>query len=131
MDPNDAGETTLGQAISKYLSAVPSAEREPLARELSRFARWIGPEMVVKRIAPIDVSRYQEQQPESSVDINGRLEPVKTFLTSLKTQKLTDINLGAHIRLQRAARVRGGQQSSQAEAPELRITEQGFVLLTQ
>lgn len=131
MGPGDASDTTLGQAISTYLSGVPATEREPVARELSRFARWIGPDVMVSRIAPIDVSRYQEQLPESSVDINGRLEPVKIFLTSLKTRKLTDVNLGAHIRLQRAPRKRAGNQTSQADTPEVRITEQGFVLLTQ
>jgi transcription elongation factor GreA len=131
LGPSDTSETTLGQVISKYLSGVPPAVREPIARELSRFARWIGPEMAISRIAPIDVSRYQEHLPESSVDINGRLEPVKTFLTSLKTRKLTDVNLGAHIRLQRAPRPRTGQQAGQGDTPEVRITEQGYALLTQ
>jgi transcription elongation factor GreA len=76
------------------------------------------------------VSRYQEQFPDSSVDVNSRLEPVKLFLTSLKTQKLTPVNLGAHIRLQRQSARRQRTGSGQTIAEEIRITEQGFALLT-
>ena len=92
IDPSN-GAQRLGQAISGYLSTIPLAERESTARELGRFARWLGTDTVVSQISPVDVSRYQEQFPESSVDVNARLQPVKSFLTSLKSQKLTPTNL--------------------------------------
>jgi transcription elongation factor GreA len=120
------GTPRLGQAISSYLSTVPLPERETTARELGRFARWVGTDAIVGQISAVDVSRYQEQFPESSVDVNGRLMPVKSFLTSLKTQKLTATNLGAHIRLRRApTRARTAAEREQ-EPEETRITEEGF-----
>jgi transcription elongation factor GreA len=120
------GTPRLGQAISSYLSTVPLPERETTARELGRFARWVGTDAIVGQISAVDVSRYQEQFPESSVDVNGRLMPVKSFLTSLKTQKLTATNLGAHIRLRRAStRARTAAEREQ-EPEETRITEEGF-----
>src|SRR5581483_10651667 len=85
---------TVGQAISAYVPSVPLSDRELTSRELSRFSRWIGTDTPIARITPIDVSRYQEQFSESSVDLNKRLEPVKAFLTHLKTQKATTVNLG-------------------------------------
>ena len=134
MQPTDQSNGTpkLGQAITSYLSALPLSEREATARELGRFARWLGADTVVTQISPVDVSRYQEQFPESSVDVNSRLQPVKSFLTSLKSQKLTATNLGAHIRLRRTTtRARSAAEREQAEAGPIRITEEGFARLQQ
>jgi transcription elongation factor GreA len=130
-DPSN-GTPKLGQAISGYLSTLPLPEREATARELGRFARWLGTDTTVSQISPVDVSRYQEQFPESSVDINSRLLPVKSFLMSLKSQKLTATNLGAHIRLRRApTRARALTAREQAEAEPVLVTEEGFTRLQQ
>jgi transcription elongation factor GreA len=130
LDADSDGSQRLGQAISNYLSGLPIAERETAARELGRFARWIGSDSPLNAITPVDVARYQEQFPESSVDINGRLEPVKAFLTSLKTRKLTAVNLGAHIRLRRPPARRRVGTENRPEPEVVRVTEQGFALLT-
>jgi transcription elongation factor GreA len=119
----------LNQVIATYLSNLPTTQREVTARELSRFSRWLGPEIPVDAITPVDVSRYQEQFSESSVDVNSRLEPVKTFLTSLKSQKLTPVNLGAFVRLKRTAAKRRASDNLQSEPEEVRITEEGYELL--
>jgi transcription elongation factor GreA len=130
-DPVSSGTPKLGQAISSYLSTVPVADREATARELGRFARWLGADTVVTQITPVEVSRYQEQFPESSVDVNGRLQPVKAFLTSLKSQKLTSANLGAHIRLRRMTTRGRAVDRDQPPEAEVRITEEGFSRLHQ
>jgi transcription elongation factor GreA len=124
-DASSSAPLRLGQAISSYIPTVPVAEREATARELGRFARWVG-DIELARITPVDVARYQEQFAESSVDVNGRLLPVKTFLTRLKAQKLTDANLGAHIRLRRPPARRRQQDNRQPEAETIRVTEEGF-----
>jgi transcription elongation factor GreA len=129
-DPRTSAPERLGQAISDYLSRIPLESREDTARELGRFARWLGVDVPLARITPIDVQKYQEQFPESSVDINRRLEPVKIFLTSLKTQKLTSVNLGAHIRLRRPSTRRRASDSTLPEPEQVLVTEQGFAALT-
>jgi len=124
------GNQTLGQAIGSYVPGIPLEERELTSRELSRFSRWLGTDTPISGITPVDVSRYQEQFSESSVDLNRRLEPVKTFLTSLKTQKVTSVNLGAYIRLRRPpAKRRGAGRLDEPE--EVRITEQGYAALSE
>ena len=121
----------LSQVIGTYLSTLPQAQRETTARELSRFSRWIGPDTPVDRITPIDVDRYQEQFSETTVDINARLEPLKSFLTSLKTRKLTATNLGAQIRLKRPPVSRRAADTKVRDEPEeIRVTEEGFAKLT-
>ncbi len=129
-DPHTSAPERLGQAISEYLSRTPLEDRENAARELGRFARWLGVDVPLSRITPIDIQKYQEQFPESSVDINRRLEPVKAFLTSLKTQKLTTVNLGAHIRLRRPAARRRASNNNFPEPEQVLVTEQGYAALT-
>jgi transcription elongation factor GreA len=121
----------LGQAISGYLGSLPEERKESASRELGRFARWLGVGVGLQQITAADVSRYQEQFPESSVDINGRLEPVKTFLTSLKAQRLTAVNLGAHIRLKRPSARRGTALAGRDEPEEVRITQEGYDALAE
>lgn len=129
--PSDAS-LQLGQAIASYLYTLPLANREATSRELGRFARWIGNDTPLRLIRPADVGRYQESLPESSVDINQRLEPLKAFLTSLKTNKLTDVNLAAHVRLRRTTARRASALSDGAREPELvRMTEAGHAALTE
>jgi transcription elongation factor GreA len=127
---NGSDVILLSQAISSYIAAVPMADREDTARELNRFGRWLGTDTPLDRITPVDVARYQEQFPESSVDINRRLEPVKTFLTSLKTQKLTAVNLGAQIRLRRPPTKRRAVENNRPEPEVVRVTEEGHARLS-
>src|SRR5438067_51554 len=131
VDIRTSENPTLGQAISAYVSAIPLTERELTSRELSRFSRWLGTDTPIARITPVDVSRYQEQFSESSVDLNRRLEPVKTFLTSLKTQKTTSVNLGAYIRLRRPSARKRVAGAKNDEPEEVRITEQGYAALSE
>ncbi|HZT08134.1 MAG TPA: transcription elongation factor GreA [Chloroflexota bacterium] len=134
MRSNDtqANESTrLGEAISAYIQTLATEDRELTSRELSRFGRWLGTDVLVSRITAVDVSRYQEQFSESSVDLNRRLEPVKAFLTNLKTQKVTSINLGAHIRLRRPPARKRAPSERKDEPEQVRITERGFAALTE
>lgn len=120
----------LGQAISAYLSTLPQPGRQPIAQELARFSRWLGPDLPIARINPLDVARYQEQLPESSVQVNRRLVPVKDFLTHLRSQKLTTTNLAAHVRLKRQPAGRSGTAREGQEPETIRLTQEGHVRLT-
>jgi transcription elongation factor GreA len=121
----------LRQAIAHYLSTLPQEDRESASRELARFSRFIGNDIPVQRIRAADVGRYQESLPESSVDINQRLEPLKIFLTHLKMKmKVTEINLGAHVRLKRTAGKRNGAGSG-PEVQAVRMTAEGYAALSE
>ena len=129
-DPSD-GSLPLGKAIAGYVSTLPVAERESNTRELGRFARWLGASVPIEKIRPADVGRYQEAQPESAIDVNQRLEPLKAFLAYLRAQKLIKVNLGAHVRLKRASQ-RRSLSGRPSEDPEMvRMTSEGYAALQQ
>ncbi len=96
-----AEDRTLSQAISDYLGRTDVQEREAAAQELNRFQRWYGGHVSMRSIAPIDIDRYQEHLAQSGLDGSARLEHLKAFLTYARKQRLTDVNLGALVRLRR------------------------------
>lgn len=129
-DPSD-GSLPLGKAIAAYVSTLPVADRESNTRELGRFARWLGASVPIEQIRPADVGRYQEAQPESAIDINQRLEPLKAFLAYLRNQKLIKVNLGAHVRLRRATQRKSSGAPGSEDAQVVRMTSEGYAALAQ
>lgn len=127
-NPSDTS-LPLGKAIATYVSTLPVPERESNTRELARFARWLGASVPIEQIRPADVGRYQESQPESAIDINQRLEPLKAFLAYLRNQKLTNVNLGAHVRLRRASQRKSAGGSASEDPQVVLMTNEGYAAL--
>lgn len=119
----------LAKAIAAYVSTLPIPDRESNTRELGRFARWFGGSIPVQQIRPADVGRYQEGQTESTIDVNQRLEPLKAFLTYLKNQKVTKVNLAAHVRLRRANQRKAGRSGADDGPQIVRMTTEGYAAL--
>lgn len=70
-----------------------------------------------------EAEKYQQFLLDTGVNAPSRVEPLKTFLVDLKTKKLTDVNLGAGLRVKR----RGGSAQAQRErAQAFEITQEGF-----
>jgi len=72
--------------------------------EINRFVRHIGqidpyPDHQASRF-----ERYQNYLTDTVGDAATRVEALKTFLNDLKAKKLTEINLGAGLRVRRKGR---------------------------
>jgi transcription elongation factor GreA len=116
-------DLTLSQAISRYLRSVDAADRNLVAQELSRFARWYGGERPIRSIAPGDLERYQDQL--SSTGGNpGRLEPLRQFFVDARQQKLLAQPLATHIRVRRKTGSRLANETAVLETVEL--TQAGY-----
>lgn len=76
----------------------------------------------------LDVDRYQQLLLDTGVDTSARIEPLKAFLTDLKTRKLTEVNLGAVLRVRRRG---AGGQARKEEAAVVEITREGYEQLRQ
>ncbi len=115
---------TLTDAITAYIARVPLTERDHVARELNRFARWFGFDKPLNAIRPIDLERYQEQLGQTGIDPR-RLEPLRGFLSDARTRKLLETSLAVHVRIRGKKGVgKGGGRS--LEAPTLEMTEAGY-----
>jgi transcription elongation factor GreA len=112
---------SLGEAAVRYLSSLPPQEREASQQEVYRFVRWYGWERPISALTPPEVGNYAERLADQAVDMK-KLEPVRSFLTFARKDRLTPINLSVHLRAKKApARV-----SQAGEAPQLSLlTEEG------
>ena len=116
-------DLTLSQAISRYLRSVDEADRNFVAQELSRFARWYGGERPVRSISPGDLERYQDQFSSTGGD-PGRLEPLRQFFVDARQQKLLAQPLATHVRVRRKTGSRLANETAVLETVEL--TQTGY-----
>jgi len=116
-------DVTLSQAVSEYLRTADPTERNAVAQELSRFARWYGGHRPVRLISPGDLERYQDQLGSTGGD-PGRLEPLRQFFVDARQRKLLERPLATHVRTRRRSGSRPLNETSIAEAVEL--TQTGY-----
>ncbi len=123
--PSTEAETvTLGQIAARYVGSLPAGEREYAAAEINRFVREMGAHRAVRGVTKLDVERYQQRIADTGSDPN-RVEGLKAFLTDLKSKKLTDVNLGAGLRVRRKGG-RGNQARKKEEAAVVELTAEGL-----
>jgi transcription elongation factor GreA len=105
---------------------LPAGQRELAAAEINRFVRTFGPNRPIDQITKVEVERYQQALTETSGETANRVESLKRFLEDLKKSKLTEINLGAGLRVRRKG---GAGQARRDEAQVIELTREGFELL--
>lgn len=113
---------TVGQAAARYLGALPTEQRERAAPEINRLVRHLGAHKLLAQVTKTDVDRYQQALIDSGVPAAARVEPLKAFLADAKAKKLTDVNLGAVLRVRR----RSGGQGKHEEAEMIELTQEGL-----
>jgi transcription elongation factor GreA len=113
----------LGQVAAQYLGRLQAGQRELAASEINRFVRHIGPNRPVTQITKLEVERYQQYLADTAGDAATRVEALKTFLSDLKSKKLTETNLGAGLRVRRKG---GGGQARKEEAAVVELTREGL-----
>jgi transcription elongation factor GreA len=116
----------LGQIAAQYLGRLQAGQRELAASEINRFVRHVGPNRPVTQITKLEVERYQQFLADTAGDSATRVEALKTFLSDLKTKKLTETNLGAGLRVRRRG---GSSQARREEAAVVELTREGLDLL--
>jgi transcription elongation factor GreA len=117
----------VGEAVSAYLTALPTAERSAQGPTLSRFVRWLGADRELNAIIPIELERYQEQLGEIGIDPTKSLDGVRSFLTEARKRGWTTQNLAVHVRVRRkTATGRGGGAGHEAR---VEMTQAGLEAL--
>ena len=112
---------TLAEVANAFLSHLPPAERGKAQAEISKFVRWLGSSRQVKDISPVDVASYGEQI------IPSAAKPLKSFLTYIKKQGFSSINLAPHLRAKKTSlKTVTVWQSSQVQVT---LTAQGHAKL--
>jgi transcription elongation factor GreA len=112
----------LGQVAAQYLGRLPAGQRELAASEINRFVRHVGTDRSVNEITKLEVERYQQYLADTAGDAT-RVEALKTFLSDLKSKRLTETNLGAGLRVRRKG---GSANARKEEAAVVELTREGL-----
>ena len=93
----------LATAVANYLETLPAQERPAAAAELQRFIGWVGGHQPVRALKPADIETYAANLDRAGDAGIQRAQVLKDFLGYLHRRKLTAQNLGAAVRVRRAA----------------------------
>jgi transcription elongation factor GreA len=83
----------------------------------------VGSDRPVTRITKLEVERYQQYLADTAGEAATRVEALKTFLSDLKSKRLTETNLGAGLRVRRKG---SGGQTRKEEAAVVELTKEGL-----
>ncbi len=113
----------MGQVAAQYLGKLAAGQRELAASEINRFVRHVGPDKPVTQITKLEVERYQQYLADTAGEGATRVEALKTFLSDMKSKRLTETNLGAGLRVRRKG---GSGQTRKEEATVVELTKEGL-----
>ena len=101
----------IGNALTHYLSQRANKLDAYAHQELHRFARAMnsisGAQRPIDQLKAPQVAGYAEREVANGGDVQGRLRPVKDFLTYLSKKGLHPENLSVHVKIPRPS-VKGG-----------------------
>lgn len=117
MEKNSLQDVTLAEVAAEFLSDISPESREHFQAEVYKCVRWFGLQRKPGNLRPFDVAGYAEQI------IPSEGKSLKAFLSYMRKNGLTSVNLAAHARpkkttLKTAASSRGTQEQAM-------LTEEG------
>ncbi len=118
---------TIQDAITDYIITLPDSKKRGVHPELTKFARWLGPNNVLSTLTPSDISPYSNTFGASASDTNKqRVAAVKDFLNYLKKKGYIEVSLGPHLRVRKPNinASRGG--AMRRRDSEVQITQEGY-----
>ena len=117
---------SVQDAVTEYVITIPDSKKRMVHPELTKFARWIGPNITLESLRPSDISPYSETFGASASDTNKqRVAAVKDFLNYVKKKGYIEISLAPHIRVKKPA-INKTKSATRRRDTEVQITQQGY-----
>ena len=117
---------SVQDAVTEYVITIPDSKKRMVHPELTKFARWIGPNITLESLRPSDISPYSETFGASASDTNKqRVAAVKDFLNYVKKKGYIEISLAPHIRVKKPA-INKTKSATRRRDSEVQITQQGY-----
>jgi transcription elongation factor GreA len=119
---------SLSEAVTMFLAILSPGEKHESQQELNRFVRWYGGERPLRGIIAREIGDYGKNISASIADAEKKIEPVRSFLSYAKKQKLIEISLAPHLRVSKAKKRRSVRRDISETAPTA-LTSQGYASL--
>jgi transcription elongation factor GreA len=119
-------DLSLGEAASRYLSAIPGELSSAVQQDVFRFTRWYGETRQMASLTGQEVANYSEQLNASPTKSVEHLTAIKQFLTFAQKQGFITSNLAAHVRIKKLpSRMRSVSTGGKAEETIV-LTKSGY-----
>jgi transcription elongation factor GreA len=93
---------SLEDLALRFLTSLPTEERNDKQQEVNRFVLWYGKERSISHITPTEVETYAQWIAASTSDLNKKLEPVRALFHYAKKERLLRTSLAPHLRIKQA-----------------------------
>ena len=123
------GSITVAKAIAQYLATLDAKEKKAQQQDLNRFSRWCGANRRIDQLKVTELDNYGEHVSDQN-DPMEKIRPVKAFFSYVKKAKITEINLGVHIRVKRTSRSRAPKKAVK-KTNTIELTRHGLEELQQ
>jgi len=94
---------TLGDTVFSFLTSLSSQKGKETQQEINRFVAWYGKDRPINQITPLEVANFADQVIASGGDVAKKLEPVKSFLSYAKKEKIISTSLAPHLRIRQTS----------------------------
>jgi len=125
---SETKKMSLDEAAGLYLAALSPEEKELKQTAVLDFVRWFGRECSLNGLTAAEIGNYAERLSLSDTDYTGKLEILRAFLTYVKKEKCSQINLAVHLRL-RKGKPRTPAISGNNHIEKVTLTEEGYAKL--
>jgi transcription elongation factor GreA len=122
-------DVTLGEAVTMFRATLSPEQQQAGQRELNRFVRWYGADRPISGIKAREVGDYGQSISTSVTDPGKMIEPVRSFLSYVKKQNLSEVSLAPHLRVSKAKRGRAAR-SNVVEVAPVTLTAAGHASMT-
>jgi len=118
----------LGEAASRFLASLASAERGVSQQEIYKFVRWFGWERPLARLTPPEVANYAQRLSLSDTSYMKNFELIRAFLIYASKQGWCKSNLAAHFKT-KLGKTRLPASTRQGLPGDTPLTRQGYAEL--
>jgi len=121
----DGSNLNLGEAASRFLTGLPPEKAGISQQAIYQFVRWFGRESLLARLEAPEIASYAQRISSADADYSRKLDVIRAFLTYVKKEGWTKINLAIHLKTKKektglAVSVRQGR------AKTISLTRQGY-----
>ena len=123
---DDVSEISLGEAASRFLSALTAEARASSQPEVNHFVRWFGSQRPIARLTAAEIENFAERLSQSDKDYSRKLDIVKAFLTMAKKSKWTTVNLATNLKPHKSKTKTKQPAPNRPQNEKIYLTQQGY-----
>jgi transcription elongation factor GreA len=122
----------LSGLLKLYVRKLDQDAKQKAQPEIAKFIRWVGGERAASSLSPAEVGEYSDTfgARATTAEAAERLGAVKDFLTYIRKEGHSEVNLSLHLRLRKGRTTSGKGGSLAGRTQAIRLTRAGYNDLT-